>query len=206
MIPSYIIDEIKNRVDIVEVIGHYLPLKKQGVNYIALCPFHNEKTPSFNVSQTNKRYYCFGCGVSGDALQFVMDHKGLKFIDAIKILSEITGVSIQYNQKKSNNSHSENQKSNMTSQNNSHDSIETLNLLKIMEEITQMYQINLRDTIYVKEYIAKREISQESLDKFEIGYADKSDILASSLITTKNISSNALIALGMIAADADNNM
>lgn len=74
MIPTHTKQEIIDRTDIIEVIGDYVKLKKTGAGYIALCPFHNEKTPSFSVNHAKQYYYCFGCGSGGDSVKFIMDH------------------------------------------------------------------------------------------------------------------------------------
>ena len=76
MIPKSFIQDLLNRVDIVDVIERYVPLKKAGANFVACCPFHNEKSPSFTVSQSKQFYHCFGCGAHGNAIGFVMEHSG----------------------------------------------------------------------------------------------------------------------------------
>ena len=81
--------ELLGRVDIVDLINRYVPLKKAGANEVACCPFHQEKTPSFTVSADKQFYHCFGCGVHGNVIQFVMDYLGLDFVNAIEHLSLI---------------------------------------------------------------------------------------------------------------------
>jgi DNA primase len=83
-IPQTFIDDLLNRVDIVDIIDSELPLKKTGRDYQALCPFHGEKTPSFTVSQEKQFYHCFGCGAHGSALGFLMNHRGLSFVEAMQ--------------------------------------------------------------------------------------------------------------------------
>ena len=85
-IPEATIDEIRNRVDIVDLIGRYVELKKAGRSYKGLCPFHNEKTPSFNVSPDRQIYHCFGCDVGGDVIGFLMSHETLTFPEAARAL------------------------------------------------------------------------------------------------------------------------
>jgi DNA primase len=94
MIPDEIIREIRERAVILEVISDYVVLKKSGVNYLGLCPFHSEKTPSFNVNTAKGIYHCFGCGVGGDAISFIMRMEGLSFPDAVKFLARRVGVVI----------------------------------------------------------------------------------------------------------------
>ena len=81
-----------NRVDIVDVVERYVPLKKAGANYVACCPFHGEKTPSFTVSQTKQFYHCFGCGAHGTAIGFMIEYAGVGFIDAVKDLAQSAGM------------------------------------------------------------------------------------------------------------------
>ncbi|MDP8261179.1 MAG: CHC2 zinc finger domain-containing protein, partial [Candidatus Kappaea frigidicola] len=83
-IPQEVIEEVRSRADIVEIISEYIPLKKSGGNFKALCPFHNEKTSSFMVSPAKQIYHCFGCGVGGNVFNFVMMHEHLSFHEAIK--------------------------------------------------------------------------------------------------------------------------
>ncbi len=91
-IPEEFIQALLNRVDIVELIGSYVSLRKAGANFVACCPFHNEKTPSFSVNQTKQFYHCFGCGVSGDAIQFLIEHKALTFVEAVEQLAGQVGM------------------------------------------------------------------------------------------------------------------
>ncbi len=88
MIPPEFIDEVLSRVDIVEIIEPRVALKKTGQNYSGLCPFHNEKTPSFSVSQDKQFYYCFGCQASGSALKFLMEFDRMEFVAAVEMLAE----------------------------------------------------------------------------------------------------------------------
>ena len=94
MIPQSFIQDLLARVDIVEVIERYLPLKKGGANYFACCPFHGEKSASFSVSPTKPFYHCFGCGVHGSAISFLMEYNGLGFIDAVKELASTVGMEV----------------------------------------------------------------------------------------------------------------
>lgn len=93
-IPDEFIQDLLNRLDIVEVVERYVPLKKAGQNYAACCPFHKEKSPSFTVSHTKQFYHCFGCGVHGSAITFVMEYEGLGFIDTVEKLAESIGMQV----------------------------------------------------------------------------------------------------------------
>ena len=94
MIPESFINELLNRVDVVDIIDKRVPLKKAGANFVACCPFHQEKTPSFSVSPSKQFYHCFGCGVHGSAISFLIDHDGLNFIDSVHELAKVVGLSL----------------------------------------------------------------------------------------------------------------
>lgn len=93
-IPRAFIDDLLVRVDIVDLIDSHVPLKKTGSNYVARCPFHNEKSPSFSVNRAKQLYHCFGCGVGGNAISFIMDYNHLNFIEAVEDLAAFAGVSV----------------------------------------------------------------------------------------------------------------
>ena len=94
MIPQDFIDQLLSRVDIVDVVDRYVPLKKAGQNYLACCPFHKEKSPSFTVSPSKQFYHCFGCGAHGSAIGFVMEYQGLNFVDAVRLLADSLGMPV----------------------------------------------------------------------------------------------------------------
>ena len=88
MIPPGFLQDLLSRVDIVEVVGRHVELKKSGANQMGLCPFHAEKSPSFSVSASKQFYHCFGCGASGDAIRFLTEHLGLSFVEAVRDLAQ----------------------------------------------------------------------------------------------------------------------
>ena len=94
MIPESFIQDLLARVDIVDLVDSYVPLKKAGANYAACCPFHNEKSPSFTVSPTKQFYHCFGCGAHGTAIGFVMEYQGMGFVDAVQELASRAGMTV----------------------------------------------------------------------------------------------------------------
>jgi DNA primase len=94
VIPQGFILDLLARVDIVEVIGRYVTLKKGGQNFLGLCPFHGEKTPSFTVSPSKQFFHCFGCGAHGSAVGFLMDHRGLSYVEAIEELAQSVGLAV----------------------------------------------------------------------------------------------------------------
>src|SRR3982074_2059047 len=94
MIPQSFIQDLLNRVDIVDVVGRSVQLKKGGANFMGLCPFHNEKSPSFTVSPSKQFYHCFGCGAHGTAIGFLMEHAGVAFPEAVNELAQSAGLTV----------------------------------------------------------------------------------------------------------------
>ena len=86
--PEEVIEEVRTRNDIVDIVSQYVNLKKKGANYFGLCPFHNEKSPSFSVSPGKQMYYCFGCGAGGNVITFVMEYENYTFVEAVKMLAD----------------------------------------------------------------------------------------------------------------------
>ena len=93
-IPQSFIQELLARTDVVEIVGRYVQLKKGGANFMGLCPFHGEKSPSFSVSPTKQFFHCFGCGKSGDAIAFLMEHSGMTFMEAVQDLAQQFGMQV----------------------------------------------------------------------------------------------------------------
>ena len=90
--PDELIEELRTRNDIVDVISGYVRLQKKGSSYFGLCPFHNEKSPSFSVSREKQMYYCFGCGAGGNVYTFLMEYENLTFLEAVRLLAERAGI------------------------------------------------------------------------------------------------------------------
>src|SRR6516162_8271267 len=95
MISPQTIEQITNRIDIIDVVGEFVKLKKRGANYLGLCPFHNEKTPSFTVSPSKEIYKCFGCGRSGNTISFLMEHEKYSYAEALKWLAQKYNVEVE---------------------------------------------------------------------------------------------------------------
>ena len=87
-----LIEEVRSRNDIVDVVGGYVRLQKKGNTYFGLCPFHNEKSPSFSVSRSKQMYYCFGCGAGGNVFTFIMEYENYSFVEALRMLAERVGM------------------------------------------------------------------------------------------------------------------
>ena len=92
--PEELIEEVRTRNDIVEVISGYVRLQKKGSNYFGLCPFHNEKSPSFSVSPGKQMYYCFGCGAGGNVITFLMEYENQTFPEAVRTLAQLAGIGL----------------------------------------------------------------------------------------------------------------
>ena len=92
--PEEVVEEVRMKNDIVDVISGYVKLQKKGSNYFGLCPFHNEKSPSFSVSPSKQMYYCFGCGAGGNVITFVMEYENYSFMEALQMLADRAGVAL----------------------------------------------------------------------------------------------------------------
>lgn len=162
MIPDEIIREIRERAVILEVISDYVVLKKSGVNYLGLCPFHSEKTPSFNVNTAKGIYHCFGCGVGGDAISFVMRMEGLSFPDAVKFLARKVGVVIP-------------ERAVPASEKRLRDERECL--YEVHEIAAKFYEDLLRGGVpgaACRNYLEKRGVDEETSRLYGLGYAPDS--------------------------------
>ena len=154
MIPESFIQELLHRVDIVDLIDSYVPLKKAGANYAACCPFHNEKTPSFTVSQTKQFYHCFGCSAHGTAIGFLMEYSGLGFVDAIKELASRVGMQVPEEEAR-----------------RPHDGPKLTTLTEIMARAAKYYYEQLKRSEKAIDYLKRRGLSGEIAQRFGIGYA-----------------------------------
>lgn len=157
IINDEVLNEIRDRADIVDVISGYVDLKKSGSNYTGLCPFHGEKTPSFSVSEQKKIFHCFGCGVGGDQITFIMKRENLGFREAVKFLADKYNVELQENSNV--NKELVEKKKRAYSAN---------------KETAKFYFNNLRKTQRAYRYLANRGLDSKTITKFAIGYAEDS--------------------------------
>ncbi len=174
MIKKESIENLKNNLDVVDVISQFLELKKSGANFKACCPFHGETTPSFVVSPAKQIYHCFGCGAGGDSIKFVMEYEKLSYPETIEKLASMYNFNLDYE-----------------------NTIEIKQDTKILEEINKYYQKLFVNNENVKEYIHKRGISEFSIEKFEIGYAPVS-IDTINFLKSNHYNLNDAIDLGVI--------
>lgn len=168
-IPRSFIDDLLARLDIVDIIDARVKLKKKGKNYGACCPFHNEKTPSFSVSQEKQFYHCFGCGVHGNAIDFIMEFERLEFVEAIEELASFLGLDVPREQR-----------SGEISTAPRANTEQKRNLYDLMGGISQFYrsQLKIAANKPAIEYLKNRGLSGEIVQKFGIGYvADEWDLI-----------------------------
>ena len=158
MIPQSFIQDLLNRVDIVDVVGRYVQLKKGGANFMGLCPFHNEKSPSFSVSPTKQFYHCFGCGAHGTAIGFLIEYSGLGFVEAVKDLAQGVGMSVPDEDRLPPAQRAEVQ-------------AKSLALSDVMTKANDFYRHQLRGAQNAIAYLKKRGLTGEIAAKFGLGYA-----------------------------------
>jgi DNA primase len=179
------VDQLKSSIDIVKVVGEYVRLKRVGATgrYVGLCPFHQEKTPSFGVNQTRQFYKCFGCQVGGDAIKFVQEIEGLTFWETVKMLAEHNGIPMP---KRSDYSDA--------------DSKLRGALMEMHAIAARLFQDNLRGQqgAEARGYLAKRGVSQEVIDTFEVGYAEPSGQALTRKLSERNFSAEQLEASGLV--------
>ena len=155
MIPDSFIQDLLNRVDIVDVIDRSVPLKKAGANYSACCPFHNEKSPSFTVSPTKQFYHCFGCGAHGSALGFIMEYQGISFVEAVHELAKTVGMIVPQEARPE-------------------DEIRAKalpGLHEVMQQAANYYKAQLKQSERAIEYLKGRGLSGQVAARFQMGYA-----------------------------------
>ncbi len=158
--PEELIEEVRMKNDIVDVISGYVKLQKKGGNHWGLCPFHNEKSPSFAVSGSKQMYHCFGCGVSGNVYTFIMGYENYTFPEAVKMLAGRAGVNLPEVEYTEEMRHKENKRA---------------RLLEVNKEAAKFFYYQLRSPhgAIGHEYLQKRELTEETMKKFGLGYAGK---------------------------------
>jgi DNA primase len=157
LIPDSFKQDLLNRIDIVEVVGRYVQLRKAGANYSGLCPFHNEKTPSFTVSPAKQFYHCFGCQKHGNAIGFLMDYGGMGYVDAVKDLAASVGMQVPALQPRTP----------QEAQQKEHEG----GLAALLEKAMKFYRAELKKSPQAIAYLKQRGLSGEIAARFGIGYA-----------------------------------
>jgi DNA primase len=156
LIPQSFIADLLNRVDIVDVVGQHVKLKKAGANYQGLCPFHSEKSPSFSVSPTKQFYHCFGCGAHGSAISFMMEYSGLGYVDAIEELARSAGLDVPRQERTANDVARQQQ---------------AMALSEVMSSAADWYRQQLKGSTRAVEYLKGRGLTGEIAKCYALGYA-----------------------------------
>lgn len=160
MIPAGFLQDLLSRVDIVDVVGRHVELKRGGANWMGLCPFHAEKSPSFSVSPGKQFYYCFGCGASGDAIRFLTEHTGMSFVDAVTELAQAVGMQVPQEQV----SPEERERRQRLAE-------RRLTLTEALHKAARHYRRQLRESPAAIAYLKARGLSGEIAARFGLGYA-----------------------------------
>ncbi|GGC91971.1 DNA primase [Thalassobacillus devorans] len=190
-IPEETIDEIRKSNDIVDVVGEYVQLKKQGRNYFGLCPFHGENTPSFSVSPDKQIFHCFGCGKGGNAITFLMELEGYEFLQAVKHLADKVGYQLpeelSHNQENSGPENEEAQK-----------------VLEAHQWLSKLYHHLLKHTKEGKEgldYLLERGFTEEMIDRFQLGYAPNSKDFVVRFLEKKGYHPQLMVKAGLLSSN-----
>lgn len=189
-IPDEMIENIRSSNDIVDVVGEYVQLKKQGRNYFGLCPFHDEKSASFSVTAEKQIFHCFGCGVGGDVITFMMEIETYSYIEAIKFLGKRVGVSLPE-----------------TNKNQPVLSEESSSLLSAYDWLTKYYLHFLKYSDDAKaglEYFESRGISEATIDRFQLGFSPNESDFTVEFLQNKGFHQQFLVKAGLLTA-RDNN-
>ena len=186
-----IIEEVRSRNDIVDVISTYVKLQKKGSSYFGLCPFHNEKSPSFSVSRQKQMYYCFGCGAGGNVFTFLMEYENYTFVEALKYLADRAGVELP-----------EEEYSREAKERADTRAI----LLEINKAAAQYYYIQLKSSrgAVGLEYFKKRKLSDETIKAFGLGYSNKYSDDLYRYLKSKGYKDDMIAKAGLISIDEKN--
>lgn len=178
-------DTIKDRLSIVDVVGSYITLTPRGNSYVARCPFHNEKTPSFYVTPDRGTYHCFGCGKGGDIFSFVQDFEGLDFKQALQNLAAKAGVELEQ----------------YSGVNNKESKDSTERLYKLIAEVVNIYQADLQNSLVaepdVNKYLQERGLNSQTLKTFNIGYAKNEWRYLTTTLKQRGFSDEELVLAGL---------
>lgn len=180
-ISEEIIENVRDSSDIVNIISDYVQLKKSGSNYVGICPFHNEKTPSFTVSEAKQIFHCFGCGEGGDIIKFIMKRENLDFPDSIRLLADRLGIEIESKDKKDQIYKDEKEK-----------------VYEINREAAMYFLNNLQHNNIPLEYLSRRSISQKVTRQFGLGYSLNSWDSLHRYLKTKNYTDEEMEKAGLI--------
>ena len=189
--PEELVEEVRMKNDIVDVISGYVRLQKKGSSYFGLCPFHNEKSPSFSVSRGKQMYYCFGCGAGGNVFTFLMEYENFSFVEALKVLADRAGVELpemEYSKEAK-------EKADLRA-----------TLLEINKIAAQYFYVQLKSEQgkigYT--YLKNRELSDETIKAFGLGYSNKYSNDLFKYLQGKGYSEDLIRQAGLINTDERN--
>lgn len=189
----HIIEQVLNTTDIIKLVSTYCELKPSGTDrYVALCPFHTEKTPSFTVSKSRQIFYCFGCGKGGDAITFLKDIQNISFVEALEMLAEEAGIQLP--------------KINYSTKGYSPEQNERKTLLQIIELSVEFYRNQLMKSLNGKiaqEYLKKRNISPEIQEEFKLGFAPGDGYSLYRFLKSKGFSEHLMIRSGLVRSGGE---
>ncbi|HVJ60398.1 MAG TPA: DNA primase [Burkholderiaceae bacterium] len=154
MIPAGFIQDLLARVDIADVVGRHVQLKKAGQNLLGLCPFHSEKSPSFTVSQSKQFFHCFGCGAHGSAIGFLMDHRGLSYVEAIHELAQQAGMTVPESARAARD-----------------DSVQQRGLIELLGKASDFYRQQLKGSAVAIDYLKSRGLAGQIAARYALGYS-----------------------------------
>jgi DNA primase len=187
MISPQTIQQITSRIDIIDVIGEYIKLKKRGANYLGLCPFHGEKTPSFTVSPAKEIYKCFGCGRSGNTITFLMEHEKFSYVEALRWLAARYNVEIEETQVSDE----------VKQQQQAAESLYILNSFAQKFFATQLFDTEEGQNIALS-YLEERSFNRETLQKFQVGYNPQSRDGFAKAAVQNQFSADVLLKSGLV--------
>ncbi|MDO7253139.1 DNA primase [Helicobacter cappadocius] len=179
MITQTSIEALKATIDIVDIVGSYVDLRKSGSNFTACCPFHDEKTPSFMVNGSKGLYHCYGCGVGGDAIKFVMEYEKLNFVEAVEKIADLCNFTLEYEK----------------------NSIPKKDDFKSLEKVAKFYQKRLMELTEYRDYLYKRGVSTSSIEKFGLGFCGPS-FETLRFVEQEGMDKKKLIELGVLGEDS----
>ena len=178
----YLLNEIRNNLDIVEVISNYLPLSSKGKNYFGVCPFHDDHSPSMSVSKEKQIYTCFSCGATGNVIKFIQDYENISFIDAVKKCADIAGIALDVDVRKDTKYDKFNE------------------LYDIYDISYKFYQNNMNSSVAseAKNYLQSRMLSEKEIKHFGIGLSLNESSLLTKLLKSKGITDKLLLQSGLV--------
>ncbi|MEG2255029.1 MAG: DNA primase, partial [Vagococcus sp.] len=188
LIPQETIEMVRQQTNIVDIVGQYVQLKKSGKNYLGLCPFHNEKSPSFSVAEDKQIYHCFGCGKGGNVFSFIQEIEGLTFPESVEKVADLASINVTIN-------------ATHTPQTLSPKALEESQLIDIHEKIADLYHHILLNTQVGEQalaYLKERGLTEEVIKTFKIGFAPRDRRLLFKILEKDHYSEDILRKTGLL--------